>query len=243
MLKHKFFTVCVGSLIFSSNVFFAQSIGIKIGPVYNHFISDQQHVKSNLGVVAGLSYTHTFSEKISLLTGLEYLQLGGGLLTIEDDTRYGVDPEQTPFAIKVRDCKVTIHSVNLPVIVNYSLVANEGNGIKLGIGPEVSYNFSAKSKETVTGPIGGGMWATYSQTNDETNNYETFNFAASANLGFYFDLGENQMSIDCRYRYGFTPIRLGYSYLDLPESKSDVYQGSLILSFTYSFKMTNNQNQ
>lgn len=243
MLKHKFLFACTLGLILFSNITYSQNIGIKVGPVYNHFISDQQHVKSNLGVVAGASYSQLFSEKFSLLTGLEYLQLGGGLLIIEDNTRYGVDPNDTPFAIKTRDCKVTIHSVNLPLLFNLTLLGSGNSAVKLGIGPEVSYNFLVKSNETVTGPIGDGIYATYDQTNTETNNYEAFNVAGSVNLGFSVDAGGKPVSIDCRYRFGALPIRKGFSYLDLQQTKSDLYQGSLILSFTYSFNSTSNLNQ
>lgn len=244
MLKHKLIFSFTGCFLFISSIVLSQSIGIKIGPVYNHFISDQQHVKSNLGIVAGLSYIKPLNDKIDLSTGLEYLQLGGGLLTIEDNTRYGVDPEQTPYAIKIRDCKVTIHSVNLPLIFNYRLIGSQGNGLKLGIGPEVSYNFLVKSNETITSPIGSGMYVTYNQTNTETNNYEAINVAATVNLGFMFDIAGKPLSLDFRYRYGFLPIRVGYSYLDLEQTKSDLYQGSFIMTFTYSFNSTtSNLNQ
>jgi hypothetical protein len=232
-----------GCIFIISTVVSGQTMGIKIGPVYNHFISDQQHMGSNLGFVAGLSYSRSLSAKIALSSGLEYLQMGGNLLIIEDNTRYGVDPNETPYAIKIRDCKVSIHAINIPLIVDYLLYSSDNSNITAGLGPEVSYNFMVNSDETVTSPIGSGMYVTYSQTNNETNNYEMFNLALSAKLSYGFVLKGKSLAFDFRYRFGVLPIRTGYSYLDLDQTKSDVYQGSFIFSIGYFFNANNNLNQ
>lgn len=244
MFKHKLIILCTGLLMTFSIQTFAQSVGIKAGAVYNHFVSNQQHVKGNIGLVAGVAYHHSFSSKLGLATGLEYLQLGGGLLTIEDNTRYGVDPEQNPFAIKIRDSKVTLHSVNVPIIVEYTLFGDNTSGISLGIGPEVSYTFSGSSYDIISTPYGGydGYWVTYTQTNLESDNYAPFNVAASAKLGVNFMAGNSPIGLDLKYRYGFLPIRNGYSYLDLPNLRSDVFQGSFSITMEYKFNLSFSSN-
>ncbi len=242
MFKHKLFIICTGLFLSFSLQTFAQTIGIKAGPVYNHFISNQQHVKGNVGVVAGVAYHHSLSSKMGLVAGLEYLQLGGGLLTIEDNTRYGVSPYLDPFATKARDSKVTLHTVNLPILVKYQLIGDNTGGITLGIGPEVSYTIKATSYDIITLPYGAneGYWVTYTQTNLETDNYSPFNIAASANLGFDFMAGKIPIGLDFKYRYGFTPIRKGYSYLDLADIRSNVYQGTFLFTIEYKFNLSSN---
>lgn len=242
MFKHKCFIVCAGLILTFSSGAFSQTIGIKAGPVYNHFISNQQHVKGNIGVVAGVAYHHDLSGSLSLATGLEYLQLGGGLLTIEDNTRFGVDPYQDPFAIKVRDSKVILHTVNVPILLNFRLIGDNTGGISLGIGPEVSYTFKGSSYDIITLPYGAydGYWVTYTQTNLETKNYSPFNVAASANVGFNFMAGNLPIGLDFKYRYGFLPIREGYSYLELADLRSAVYQGSFSFTIEYKFNLSSN---
>ena len=244
MFKYKLIVLCTGLLMTFSYQTFAQMVGIKAGPVYNHFVSNQQHVKGNIGLVAGIAYHHSFNSKFGLATGLEYLQLGGGLLTIEDNTRYGVDPEQNPFAIKIRDSKVTLHSVNVPIIVEYTLFGDNKSGISLGIGPEVSYTFSGSSYDIISTPYGGydGYWVTYTQTNLESDNYAPFNVAATAKLGVNIMAGNSPVGLDIRYRYGFLPIRNGYSYLELPDLRSDVFQGSLVITMEYKFNLSFSSN-
>jgi hypothetical protein len=241
MFKLKLTFAYLGLFMLFSHAVYSQTVGIKLGPVYNHFISDQQHVKDNLGVVIGLDYIYPLSDKLNLSAGIEYLQLGGGLLTIEDNTRYGVDFNQTAFPIKYRDSKVTLHTVNIPVIANYEIYELDKASISIGVGPEVSYTLKAKSVETITGPLGDGMYGTYDQTNDETNNYQKFNIAAALNLRIELPIASNNMFLDCRYRYGFTPIREGYSYLDLNDVKSNINQGSFIMTFGYSFNFSKSE--
>ncbi len=238
MFKHKILIVCSGLLFFTSSLF-SQSIGIKAGPVYNHFMSSQQHVKGNIGFVGGVSFNYGFSEKLGLSTGLEYLQLGGGILTVEDDSRYGAEPSKNPFATQIRDSKVTLHTVNLPLILKYGIVSGNSGDITIGIGPEASYTIYGSSYDIITLPYGGSnYWVTYTQTINETNNYAPFNVAATALLGFNFMAGNSPISIDFRYRFGALPIRTGYSYLDLFDTKSDMYQGSLIATVEYKFNLT-----
>lgn len=241
MFKHKILIVCAGLLLILTPKSFSQAIGIKAGPVYNHFISSQQHVKGNPGIVAGASYYQSFGGSIGLVAGLEYLQLGGGLLTIEDDTRFGVDPYANPFAIKIRDSKVVLHTVNLPVLLNLKLIPGDAGGLTLGIGPEVSYTVSATSYDIVSSPQGAtNFWVTYTQTRNETNNYAPFNVAGSVNLGVNFMAGGAPMAVDFRYRFGALPIRGGYSYLDLADSRSELYQGSFIVTIAYKLNFTSN---
>jgi hypothetical protein len=242
MFKHKCFSMCAGLILSISSGVFSQTIGIKAGPVYNHFISNQQHVKGNIGVVAGVAYHYDLSGPLSLATGLEYLQLGGGLLTIEDNTRFGVDPYLDPFATEVRDSKVTLHTVNLPILVNYQIVGDNTGGITLGIGPEVSYTIKGTSQDIITLPYGvsEGYWVSYSQTNLVTDSYSPFNVAASANLGFDFMAGNMPFCLNFKYRYGLTPIIKGYSYLDLANLKSSVYQGSFLFTIEYKFNLSSN---
>jgi len=46
------------------------------------------------------------------------------------------------------------------------------------------------------------------------------------------------MSIDFKYRFGALPIRTGYSYLDLEDLKSDVFQGTFSVTIEYKFSTT-----
>ena len=237
MSNTKLLIVCIG-LLFLTTTTFSQSIGIKAGPVYNHFISSQYHVKGNVGLVAGISFNYDLSDKLTLSSAAEYLQLGGGLLTIEDNTRYGEDPYANPFAIQIRDSRVTLHTVNVPIILKYGIIGDDNVKVNIGIGPEVSYTFYGTSNDVVTLPSGGSnLWVTYTQTVNETNNYAPFNLAATAALGVDFMAGSQPLGIDFRYRYGVLPIREGYSYLDLNEFKSDVNQGSFIVTIEYKFNL------
>ena len=240
MYQLKFMIAYATLMIFSLQTTFSQSVGIRAGVVYNHFMSAQQHTKGNPGFVAGINYSHSLIDNLEVSTGLEYLQLGGGLLTIEDNTRYGVDFDETPFPIKYRDSKVTIHTINLPVIANYAVYHADKIKISLGIGPEFAYNLQTTSNETVTGPINlpaGEIYGTYSQKNDETNNYQQFNFAGTLNLCIKFPVAGNSMYLDYRYRYSFMPVREGYSYLDIPNIDSSVNQGAFIMTIGYAINL------
>lgn len=238
MFRKKALLTFIGLLILYSQTIFAQLVGIKAGPVYNHFMSEQKHVKGNIGLTAGVDYTHSFAEKIVVTAGLEYLQLGGGLFTIEDDTRYGLSFNDAVFPVKYRDAKVTLHTVNVPVLVNYAAYKSECLNLKVGIGPEVGYLISAVSNETITGPLGSGMYGTYNDTYTETSNYEAFNLAAALNIRLEFPVANHQMFIDYRYRYAITPVRKDYSYLDLNQNQSDIQQGSFIMTIGYALNLT-----
>jgi hypothetical protein len=242
MIKNKFVITLIGIMLFNSLNIFSQSIGIKAGSVYNHFISGQQHVKSNLGITAGIAYHQPFNSKLGMMTGVDFLQLGGGLLIIEDNTRFGVDPLLDPYAVKIRDSKVTINSINFPVVLNYVFTSGDAVQMTFGIGPEVSFLISAFSNDVISSPYGGSnYWVTYSQTMNEANNYASFNVAVSTNLGVDFMIGNAPMGINFRYRYETMPARNEFSYLDLTDLKSDVYQGSVIITIEYKFNLTGNK--
>jgi hypothetical protein len=164
-------------------------------------------------------------------------------MILEDDTRFGLDFNDVAFPVKMRDAKVTLHTINLPLIVNYRVYSSDNFSLSIGLGPEVSYLLNASSKETVTGPVGSGIYATYSQTVNDTRNYESFNYAASGNLRLDIPSGQNNLFLECRYRYGFNPVRKGYSYLDIAEVQSDIYQASFIISLGYTINFSTSNNE
>ncbi len=235
--------VFLAALLFISTNIFTQGIEINAGAAYDYFISDQQHIRGKPGIAAGARINFSMSDKFKLRTGLEYLQLGGGMMILEDDTRFGLSFDEIAFPVKMRDARVTLHTVNLPLLVNFFVYSSDNFSLSIGLGPEVSCLFNATSKETVTGPLGSGIYATYSQTIDDTRNYEYFNYAASGNVRLDVPAGGNNIFLECRYRYGFNPARTGFSYLDMTGVQSDLYQGSFIISLGYTINLsTNNQD-
>lgn len=224
-------------LLFITTNLFSQGIGINAGTAYNYFMSDQQHVRGKPCLTAGVAYFKPFGE-IELKVGLEYLQLGGGILIVEDETRFGLSFADSPMPRKVRDANVTLHTLNLPVLVNFKVLSNDNFSVSVGLGPEVSYLLNATSKELVTGDLGSGVYATYSQTVNETRNYQNFNFAVTGDIRLDIPFGENNIFLDCRYRHGINPVRKEFSYLDIAEVRSDLLQRSFIISLGYKINLS-----
>jgi len=234
--------VFLASMLFISTDIFTQGVEINAGMALNNLMSDQQHIRGKPGLTAGARYNLSLNDQFQLRVGLEYLQLGGGIMILEDDTRFGLWFDDVAFPIKVRDAKVTLHTINLPVLVNFIMYSNDNFAVSIGLGPEVSYLLNATSQETVTGLIGTGIYASYNQTVNETSNYQSFNYAASGNIHLDVPFGGNNLFLECRYRHGFNPVRKGFSYLDIAEIQSDVYQGSFIISLGYKINFsTSNQ--
>lgn len=238
MIKKKYRKLQMSALLLLVSAYcFSQSqyLGVYLGSAYNHFMSDQQHVGGNPGMLAGVTYNLPIASSLDLNGGVEYLQQGGSFILFEDNTRYGIGYDEVALPIKTRDSRVTLHTVNVPVSLNFLLINQDNLGLSLGLGPEVSYLLRATANETITAPREGGVYVTYSEQRDETNNYEEFNVAGSAHLKFLMPLSSRNLFIGLRYRQGILATRQGYSYLDLSQIQGDMYQSSYILTLGITF--------
>lgn len=199
------------------------SIGAKGGITVSSFSNTSPHTTVTQGFDIGFFAALPLSDALSVQFEAELLQQGGHLVTVEDLTRIGANPLLYPFPIKVRDSKITINNVNIPVMLTYTLISSASLNIVLNVGGSAGINVFTHAKETVTAPSADAMtYVTFNESNGITREYELWQFTALGGVSFEIPMLSRNVIFDVRYYYGINPIKKGHSYLNTPIIMSDL---------------------
>ena len=206
-------------------------IGAKGGITVSNFSNTSPHTDVTQGYNIGFFGAYQLSEVLSFQMELEMLQQGGQLVTVEDLSRIGAKSFQYPFPMKVRDSKVTINNLNIPLILKYRLISSTGLNIYINAGGSAGINIFTHSKETITAPSADGMtYVTFTENNGVTREYQFWQFTACGGLTFDIPLLSRNVLFDVRYYYGINAIKNGHSYLDTPIIMSDISTNTLSIT-------------
>jgi len=201
--------------------------GVKVGAVVSEFSNAQPYTNQSLGVMAGGVVEYGFSGKLSVQTEPSYIQQGGTYVRFSDDSRFGsISP------VYITSNKITMHNVDIPVFVKYTLPSIGNFTPNIVLGPHATYVIAATNNFERT--------YYYNQTFSSiqgfeivSTEYERFQFGATAGLGGEVSLGNKRLMIDLRYKYGITPAKMSYSYIDLYQVQGDLTNHSYY--FTIGF--------
>ena len=212
------------------------SIGARGGITVSSFANSSPHTTVTQGYDIGLFAALPLSEGLSLQVEAELIQQGGHLVTVEDYTRIGADPVLYPFPIKVRDSKVTINNINIPLLLKLRLISSASLNILLNIGGSAGINIYTHSKETITAPSYDAMtYVTFNESNGITHEYEMWQFTALGGVSFEVPMASRNVIFDVRYYYGINPIKNGHSYLNTPFIMSDLSTNTLSVTLGTNF--------
>ncbi|VAW29194.1 hypothetical protein MNBD_BACTEROID06-973 [hydrothermal vent metagenome] len=222
-------------LVFTlSNGLFAQDVaqttsslpllyGAKIGSVVSGFNNTQPHTGQKLGFMVGGIVEYKLPNQISVQAEPSYMQRGGSYVRFSDDSRFGGGFVNPP--VYTTNNTVTIHTVDLPILGKYTFKAIGNFTPNVVLGPSVSFLLWADNNFERT--------YYYNQTFNTVNGYEVitseyepYQIGATAGVGGEVSLGNLRLLIDFRYRYGFTPDKKGYSYIDLSAVQGDLTSNS-----------------
>ena len=207
------------------------SYGAKGGITVSSFSNTSPHTTVTQGFDIGLFAALPLSEALSIQFEAELLQQGGHLVTVEDYTRLGANPLLYPYPIKVRDSKITINNINVPLMLKYRLISSASLNILLNVGGSAGINVYTHAKETITAPSADALvYVTFNESNGITREYELWQFTVLGGLSFEVPLVSRNVTFDVKYYYGINPVKKGHSYLNTPIIMSDLSTNTL--SFT-----------
>jgi len=188
------------------------SFGVKAGMAVSSFSTEQPHTGERIGYTLGGFVGYALNSQLSLQGEVNYLQQGGTLLTYTDETRFGAPYN---FAtVHQTHSRVTLHNVEVPILVQYKVPFGE-LPVKAFAGPSLAYTFKATENFERTGYTASNLIVTATGSEDVSSQYEPFQLGVTGGLGFYIPYGDKSLVLDVRYRYGVTPARSSYSYIEL----------------------------
>lgn len=222
----KIFSLSV-ALMLASVILFAQEessarlrYGVRIGGIVSYFSNQQPHTSEKLGFTLGGVVEYSLSNNFSVQTEPAYMQQGGKFVRFVDDTRFGND--ETLFSKYVSNSNITIHSIDLPVLAKYKLPkVGEFQPNVVG-GVSVGYTLFASDAFERTYTF-DQTFSTINGNQIVTSQYEKFQVGLSGGVGGEVGIGgSKRLLIDLRYRYGVTPVKKGFSYIDLYNVQGDL---------------------
>lgn len=193
--------------------------GFKAGVVISEFSNTQPHTSEKLGFTAGVVVEYGFNDQLSVQAEPSYLQQGGNLIKFVDDTRFG-DVESFGSS-STTNYAVTIHSIDVPVLVKYRLPALGNFTPNVVLGPAVSYAFLVDTQFERTYHH-NQTYMTVSGYDNVTSEYEAIQIGGTAGIGGEVSLGSKRLMLDLRYRYGVTTAKPSFSYIDLRAVQGDL---------------------
>jgi len=199
------------------------SYGAKVGAVVSAFDNTQPHTGQKLGFMVGGIVDYSFSEQFSVQAEPSYMQRGGTYVRFSDETRFG-DGSLTP-PVYTTSNNVTIHTVDIPVLAKYKLKEIGNFKPNIVLGPSVSFLLWADNTFERT-YYENQTFNTINGYEVITSEYEPYQIGATAGIGGEVSLGNLRLLIDLRYRYGFTPDKKGYSYVELNAIQGDLTSNS-----------------
>jgi len=206
--------------------------GVRVGATVSEFSSSQPHTSEKLGVIGGAVVEYAFSESFSVLTEPSYMQMGGQFVRFTDNTRFG---DNGIFAQYATSSKVTASYGDIPLLAKYSLpsIGNfkpnivAGGSIGLLIGARDTFDRTYHYEQT---------YFTVHGTENVSSEYEPYQVGATGGIGGEVSLGgTKRLLIDFRYRYGLTPAKKSFSYIDLNAVQGDLYTNSFYFTVGFGF--------
>lgn len=195
------------------------SYGGRIGATVSRFSNEQPHTSSRLGFTVGGVVEYGLSEKLSVQAEPAYMQQGGRFIRFSDDTRFGLDG--TIYDLYTTNSSVTVHTLDLPVMAKYKFAKIGDFQPNIVLGPSVGYTLGASNSYQTTFYY-NQTFTTANAYRLEKSQYQPFQLGVTAGFGGEVSLGTKRLLIDFRYRYGVTPIKKSYSYVDLFSVQGDL---------------------
>jgi hypothetical protein len=207
------------------------SFGVRAGFVTSYFSHEQPHTGYKIGFTIGGLATYAFSDNFSIQAEPAYLQQGGTFMRFTDNTRFG---DTSPYAIYTTSSDITLHNIDLPVLAKYSLPAFGNFKPNVVLGPAIAYTVTADEHYTKTYSL-SQVFFTATGYKFSTSEYQHFQFGATAGIGGEVSLGTKRLLIDLRYRYGITPAKKGFSYVDFSGVQGDLRTHSISFAVGIGF--------
>ena len=208
------------------------SFGARVGAVVSDFSKGQPHTSSRLGYSVGGFVEYSFSPLFSVMAEPAYFQQGGTFVRFSDESRFGSSGSIS--SLYTTENSIKLHGIDLPIMAKLKLNVAEGFNPHFVLGAAATYNFYAENSFERT--------YYYNQTFKTVDGYEVvssdfekFSYSIVGGIGSSFQAGSKTISLDLRYKYGITPVKKGYSYIDLFAVQDDLYSNSLYFSIGVGF--------
>lgn len=202
----------------------ALTYGAKAGMAVSSFSSEQPHTGERIGYTVGGFFGYAFNSQFSVQGEINYLQQGGTLFTYTDETRFGAPYN---FAtVHQTHSRVTLHNVEVPLMAQYQLPIVD-LPVKIYAGPSIAYNLKATEVFERTGYTSTGLIVTATGNDNVSSQYQDWQLGVNGGLGFYIPYGTKSLVLDVRYRYGITPARSNYSYIELNGTDEEIRTNTL----------------
>lgn len=204
-------------------------IGVSGGFNLNRFTKEQPQTGFNTGYNAGISLNYHLYKQLSLQLEANYLQQGCQMITFKDDTRLGL-PES--FSTKnVKNSSYTLNSIEIPLLVNYTINIKQSWKPSFYIGASYSYTFNVTENYQKTGNLlpGEDIIATISNKQTVSNifNNTRYNLITGANVKLPLT-SRFKLLLDFRYLTGLTTARANYSYMEKIGFGSNIRTNSFV---------------
>ncbi|MEJ0055874.1 MAG: porin family protein [Bacteroidota bacterium] len=202
----------------------AFTFGARAGFVTSTFSHEQPAMGYKIGFTVAAIVNYGISDKFSVQAEPAYLH--SVFTRYYDDTRFG---DTSPFANYSTTDNITLHNIDLPVLAKYYLPKLGEFQPNIVLGPAVSYTINADDHFTKTYNL-QQVFSSATGYKFVTSEYEKFSVGATAGIGGEVSLGGKRLLIDLRYRYGITPVKKGFSYIDLSGVQKDLRTHSIYFS-------------
>ena len=208
------------------------SFGARVGAVVSEFSNGQPHTSSRLGYSVGGFVEYSFSPAFSVMTEPAYFQQGGTFVRFSDESRFG--SSGTISSLYTTENSIKLHGIDLPILAKLKLNVGEGFNPHFVIGGAATYNFFAENNFERTYYY-NQTFSTIDGYEVVSSDFETFSYSIVGGIGTSFIAGSKTISLDVRYKYGITPVKKGYSYIDIFTVQEDLYSNSLYFSVGVGF--------
>jgi hypothetical protein len=235
-MKH---ALLMALLVLAATTLKAQSpigYGVKAGTTFSSFSHSQPHTGSKLGFTAGVFGNYQFSDLLGVQVEAAYFQQGGSFTQFRDDSRFFGESQY--FSRNVKTSRVTLHNVEVPVLLRVSIPTQSEVKPLFFVGPSVGFNLGATEKYERTGEFeaGTGLYVTASGRDNVTSQYNLYQFGATAGLGLEMPfLGEHKLLVDARYRYGLNAARNTFSYIDFTRVSGRLHTDAIVFTVGFGF--------
>ncbi len=206
--------------------------GFRIGGTISKFNHAQPHIGEKLGGMAGIFVEYPFSYKFSLQAELAYIQQGGSYTAFSDDTRFGDTPSISSFYITTS--RITAQYADFALLAKYQFPMLGDFRPNITVGPDIGYNIGVLNNFERTYYYTNTFY-TVNEYQVITSQYEQFQAGVTGGLGAEVSLGSKKLLIDFRLRYGLTPAKKSYSYINLNAVQGDLYTNSIYVMLGLAF--------
>ena len=203
------------------------SYGAKVGASFSGF-THYQNVFTNYktGVTAGAVAMYNPINVIGVGVELNYLQQGAA--EVDQDYVYIISPDNVTGA----GCHVTIHTLNIPVIVSFNPLVDNIITPRVYGGFALDLHLSANTKNLT---VIDGVYSTNLSKDNVSGAFSTTNLSPLAGIEFDMDAGSFTYFIDFRYKVGLQNIS-AYGTLNTTQYLWDYSINTFTASFGVKLK-------